>query len=387
MELVAVLLIGFLIRGAMEHSKGDRARSRDQRVKEVAKTFPKGALPKSRQRSAARHAAAGWWAREIRHGFPVHRTGWHAAWLAHQTVADHHKARREEARTTALETRASVLKGMPEHKQRQAEAQAELDKIEEELAAQQAKGSPATGKSAVESAADEVARKREQRVMVTDRCPSCGAYDGYDHLAGCDRTAPPLPADGVTLLTARSKSGRPVNAVTGEPEDTVAVYGKEDLDRRLAAAADDPDIEVTSRPPRTEDPDLPDASRNPQPITTTASPTTQGAPMSSAETTYRQVLQYTDDLMAGTERVAVQLGKDVTVAMQVAEDLQGAEADGATISAQMELADRVRTAEASLRAVEEQAGVVKNALQQHSGLQEAHDNAPVRAANRDFYQG
>jgi len=109
--------------------------------------------------------------------------------------------------------------------------------------------------------------------------------------------------------------------------------------------------------------------------------------MSSAETTYRQVLQYTDDLMAGTERVAVQLGKDVTVAMQVAEDLQGAEADGATISAQMELADRVRTAEASLRAVEEQAGVVKNALQQHSGLQEAHDNAPVRAANRDFYQG
>ena len=169
MELILLLAIGFALHGAWDHVKGSRGASRDQRMKEVAKTFPKGALPKSRQRSAARRHAAGWWGREAAHGFPVARTGWHAAWLAHQTAADHHQARREEARTTALETRASVLKGMPEHKQRQAEAQKELDAIEEELAAQQAKGSPATGKRAVREAADEVSRKRKERKRARPR--------------------------------------------------------------------------------------------------------------------------------------------------------------------------------------------------------------------------
>lgn len=58
----------------------------------------------------------------------------------------------------------------------------------------------------------------------------------------------PQDDDEVFLLTARSRSGRRVNIITGADSDTVAVYGRADLDRRLAAAEADPDIEATYRP-------------------------------------------------------------------------------------------------------------------------------------------
>jgi len=60
------------------------------------------------------------------------------------------------------------------------------------------------------------------------------------------------------LLTVRSRSGRRVNAVTGAAEDTVMVHGREDLERRIRAAEQDPDLVVSYRdaapPPRPEPP-------------------------------------------------------------------------------------------------------------------------------------
>lgn len=52
------------------------------------------------------------------------------------------------------------------------------------------------------------------------------------------------------LLTVRSRSGRRINAVTGAPEDTVMVHGREDLERRIRAAEQDPDLEVSYRDDR-----------------------------------------------------------------------------------------------------------------------------------------
>ena len=66
------------------------------------------------------------------------------------------------------------------------------------------------------------------------------------------RRAAAQPAGGAeftpVLLTARSKSGRVLNPVTGEPVATVLVKDPEDLKRRLAAVARYPDIEVSTRP-------------------------------------------------------------------------------------------------------------------------------------------
>jgi len=49
------------------------------------------------------------------------------------------------------------------------------------------------------------------------------------------------------LLTVRSRSGKRVNAVTGAPEDTILVHGREDLERRIRAAERNPDLELSYR--------------------------------------------------------------------------------------------------------------------------------------------
>lgn len=41
-------------------------------------------------------------------------------------------------------------------------------------------------------------------------------------------------------FTATSRTGQPVNPITGAPTDTVTVYDQADLDRRNAAAEYDP---------------------------------------------------------------------------------------------------------------------------------------------------
>ncbi|MFG2328277.1 hypothetical protein ACGFMM_01490 [Streptomyces sp. NPDC048604] len=49
-------------------------------------------------------------------------------------------------------------------------------------------------------------------------------------------------------FTATSRTGQKVNIVTGEPTDTITVHSQEDLDRRIAAAENDPrDLQVTVR--------------------------------------------------------------------------------------------------------------------------------------------
>ena len=70
------------------------------------------------------------------------------------------------------------------------------------------------------------------------------------------------------LLTARSKSGRVLNPVTGEPVATVLVKDPDDLKRRLAAVTRYPDIEVSARPW-----DGPDDNSNPPERKTTMADT------------------------------------------------------------------------------------------------------------------
>jgi hypothetical protein len=49
-------------------------------------------------------------------------------------------------------------------------------------------------------------------------------------------------------FTATSRTGQKVNQITGGPSDTITVYGREDLDRRIKVAENDPrDIDVTIR--------------------------------------------------------------------------------------------------------------------------------------------
>jgi hypothetical protein len=446
-----------------------------------------------------RQRQAGYWAREAAGGFPAARTGWHAGWLAHKTVLAQQRNIREAARTGHIEAERDTAASIREHRTRQAEAQRE---IEDELAAQQAKGSPATGRKAVRKAADEVARKRQEREQATGgRCPGCGAPDGYDHLAGCDPSVPPLPADGVrrtepavidTPVRAHNaedsahlnpgdkrcegcggsgrnadssdacpvcrgwgsappdpmsplaapdavcatcgntgKPGNPVLAARGgnihlshaqeqqeaywdrlnrlhkaredrhaEIDDAVigADHGFEgEYDTGAGGAPDDykyvacpdcgADIGERCKPDCHYDPSQDrDASRNPQPITTTASPT-EGAPM-TADTNYTTVLQNAKLASEQADQDTVTASARRVVAQQHAEEMQAVEVDPATLSSQMELVERLQAAEQAAKETGEHAMAVYTGLQQrHGGLKEAHDDAPVRAAQREFYEG
>ncbi|MEV7034593.1 hypothetical protein AB0N99_30730 [Streptomyces sp. NPDC093272] len=51
------------------------------------------------------------------------------------------------------------------------------------------------------------------------------------------------------ILTVTSRTGAKVNTITGAPSDSIAVYDKTDLDRRIALAKTDPrDLIVTVEP-------------------------------------------------------------------------------------------------------------------------------------------
>jgi len=592
--IVGMLIIGFLLRGGWDHVKQNYRQSRAQHVNEAGKTRPGGTLPSRHRRAAARRHVIGYWGREVSHGFPVTRTGLQAAWLAHKTTADHHRARREEARTTALETRASVLRGMPEHRQRQADAQAELDAIEAQLADWARVDPPPQGKRAVQEAADEVAARRAKRRQTGGKCPGCGTPDGYPCLPGCRGVpSPPAPepddywagvrGDGTRtpinwqrdsdgreyaeipagvgydsiMETARQHgalerhTGRLYRGASIDPDtgqiawparpaviDTpVRLRSAEDSDwlrpgeprcegcggrggvaggtcpacRGFGSAPADPASPeakpgticgACGNPGTTEDPVLataggydihrshateqteayqdalsrmrrqenepgPDAARNPQPIdlgireaennrqlqtwtvsgpadespasptatqgasvtagdmktessrkpwwrgmteeeyetefqrraakypryiplgrrSTITSPTITGGTQVTADTNYTTVQTAANGQAASAENAAAEVARQRAEAERIAEEMQAADVDGATLSAQMDHVDRLRHAESALSGVPESATVVTSGLQQrHGGLKEAHDNAPVRAADRTFYE-
>ena len=183
--ILLLLGLGAACKSAWDHVWREYRRSRDEHMAKAAKhAGPAGMSSLHRKRVASRHAL-GWWAREVGQGFPFTRTGLHAGWLAHRTATDHLRGRREEERTTHLDTRAALLKAIREHRQRQAEAQAQID------AALTASPEPVKGRHAV----DELATRRASK-------------DG-------ETPAPPLPADSVTSPAPRVEGNADVTRTNG----------------------------------------------------------------------------------------------------------------------------------------------------------------------------
>lgn len=108
----------------------------------------------------------------------------------------------------------------------------------------------------------------------------------------------------------------------------------------------------------------------------------------TADTNYTTVLTNAKKAADDAEQDAVAAAKRRQVAQQHAEEMQAAEVDGATLSSQMELVERLQAAEQAAKETGEHAMAVYSGLQQrHGGLHDAHVEAPVRAAKREFYEG
>jgi hypothetical protein len=97
-----------------------------QAVKHVTAEYRKYRASGGVGGGTGRHRVA-WWTREAGKGFPVTRAGFHRGWLAHQTAMEQHHAKREEARTSHLEAKASIREELHKHRERQAEAQRRID--------------------------------------------------------------------------------------------------------------------------------------------------------------------------------------------------------------------------------------------------------------------
>lgn len=108
----------------------------------------------------------------------------------------------------------------------------------------------------------------------------------------------------------------------------------------------------------------------------------------ASDTTYTSAIASAKAFHAAAESDANSIRQRQIAAMNMADEMQGLDVDALSMSEVFELLDRLKTAEEAVAAVGEQAGVVQSGLSgRHGGLDEAHANAPVKAAERDFYSG
>ena len=258
--------LAFAANVAVDHVRQAYRASQAAAVKKTAKANGQ------HKRAALRQDRAAFWTREVTHLFPITRTGFHTGWLAHQTATAQHRARREEARTSHLDARASIADGLREHRERQ---QAALKKIQDASEPQPA--APAAAAPA----------------------------NGNGHL----RPVPTTP-NGGTRMAGNGTDGTYTDVHGGAAEHASAAE---------AALAD-----------------------------------------------YRAQLTAAQARLDGMEASGV---------------------DQATLADQADLVERLRAAVNAIAAVEDQAPAVGAGLERrHGGLKQAHDDAPVPAAERQFYE-
>jgi hypothetical protein len=136
--LLVVYGVVFAARYAWKHASGERRTSRGAHVKKAQDTASPGTLTAGQKRRVKAGHDLAWWASEIGHGFPVHRTGFTEGWLSHKTAMAQHRGRREEAKTAQVEAEAATTSGQSDRERRRREAQAVIDAAQQETTAEPA---------------------------------------------------------------------------------------------------------------------------------------------------------------------------------------------------------------------------------------------------------
>jgi hypothetical protein len=449
MEWVLIFAIAWAVKGGWEHVKADYKRSRAARIEHVAGQQPEGILPPHRRAAVARRHAAGYWAGEAAHGFPVTRTGVRTGWIANQAdhasqkaARVHAEGRRAAAQTTHAETAASVKKGIAEHKQRQQEAFREMEGVFADPAVTLPGGG--RGREAVASVADIAERRRVK------------AAEGS---AGAEGSPPPLPSD---MIGAPPGPYAPTRRVDGRPEteadkrffglresgydgpvtrdgrkpDMSDPQQREDaeaLARMRDRAHDEPGPDAASWRPGTggapahESALAPgdrvvntatgatgtvtsevSAARPDVPVDTpegpatwshdhvtwaggglapgTPSPSTGGSSM-SADTTYDGIMTRSTDVATEAEGITAAASTRREQMSQIADDMQGSEVGSKTVGLAMDALDAWTAVESAMKtAGEAEEAFAGGVRDHHAELNEAHQNASDGAAKPEFYE-
>ena len=107
-----------------------------------------------------------------------------------------------------------------------------------------------------------------------------------------------------------------------------------------------------------------------------------------SDTTYDSVIKQMEAVRNAEESSLADRRSSTQRANSAADDMQALDVDPQTLSAMADHLDAHSDAEKAQQRVMETAETVKSALQRgHQGLNEAHQNAPVKAADKEFYEG
>lgn len=334
--LLVILAAWDSVKSGIRHSGQTRRKGSAAKVKAAEKAAAPGTLSPARKRAIKASHDAGWWGGEILGGFPVHRTGWHAGRLAHKAAADSQRAVREEARTTHLERRASVLSELPEHRKRQQEARDQI------IAAS---ADPETGKAKSRQAVKEAA---SNVVLISAR----------------QRPTAPLPSE-----TVKPEPG-PYAPKEGSPMSPVAT-----ADQNGNAAEAEPGAE---------------AARNPSDPTDQTDPSspTEGADVSTgtAETTYDQQITASGAVINESEAELARIRQRRLG--QMVEHLQSLGLDSGSLGRAAEIDDSLKAQEKAAQQTLDSALAFRDGLvRDHGNVNEAHQAAPQGGAEKAFYQG
>jgi hypothetical protein len=358
-DLILLFVVAWALSNAWRDVRGQVRTDREKRVSEAAKKIGAALTPARRKRLARQHDLA-WTAREVMTGFPVTRTAWHSAWLAHRTAAVHQKARREELRTAHLEAGTSVAAGMAEHKRRQAEIRAEAERIKAGIDdAVAAAPEPAVTRKAVRQAAGNVIAVDFPRTSPDRPYAPAGTASNDGWPAGVPHKRKTSPAtEGAPMADPRSSDGWiDVDEMAWNRENIPGING--------AGTQNYPGRAIgRSRPT-----------------------TSKGASVApAAEMTYDQTQSALRRQMSEQEAIIASLQASRVGAM--VDTLAGAGLDSGTLGRLADVSDAHAAQIKAAQAVYDGLEATSAGLQRdHGSINEAIQSAPVPAADTGFYDG
>jgi hypothetical protein len=105
-----------------------------------------------------------------------------------------------------------------------------------------------------------------------------------------------------------------------------------------------------------------------------------------SETTYASVIESAKGSAASAEGNLAAISAERARYEAMADEMAGLEVDSGTLSNVMDIIDGLRTAEQAMTGIQDTASALPAALERdHGQLDEAHRDAPVVAAQRQFY--
>lgn len=378
MQILVLIFFIYAVKSAYEDVKKSWHTSKSAYMRSADARFPRA--PRHRRAAWALRHDAGYWGAQALRGFPVTRHGVARGWHEGRLEQAERRAAREQAKAERLEAEAILAPHVAGYRERQ----------------QAAREAARPARAGREGSSGTVREHIIDDVPPDGRTWSWGVSWNPYHWPAADED------EARRWARSQSTGGRPYDVCWypqgGGPGTTDATYVHGELylpDPGQRAAWDEEAARQREGDRAAGRAGLPGSETTWTAETVATSPAGQperlaitqgGTPVS--DVTYDGVITSMSAAVARAEGSAAEQQQAGQQASAMADQAQGLGVDPATLSAMADHLDAHDAATRALRRVQETAEAVEAALKRgHAGLAEAHQAAPVQAADREFYQG